>query len=79
MEAGSRDMRYDLELRRNVLNYIYFGLTAVLLLIPPFFLSYRSKAFEAARWQESDYAPKAAGGEHSRGVGAVVDMLGDDD
>ncbi len=57
MAAGSPYVRYDLELRRNVPNYSFFGLTALLLLIPPALITYRKTSFEAARWRESDYAP----------------------
>jgi len=45
-------MRYDLELRRNVPNYGFFGLAALLLLIPPGFTTFRRGSFEAARWRE---------------------------
>jgi hypothetical protein len=57
MALGSPFMRYDLELRRNVPNYGFFGLAALLLLIPPAFTTFRRGSFEAARWRESDYAP----------------------
>jgi Domain of unknown function (DUF4178) len=55
MAAGAPDVRYELELRRNVPNYGFFGLAAVLLLIPPIFATLRKTRFEAARWRESDY------------------------
>ena len=35
MALGSPYVRYDLELRRNVPNYGFFGIAALLLLIPP--------------------------------------------
>jgi hypothetical protein len=57
MATGSPFMRYELELRRNVPNYGFFGLAALLLLIPPAFTTFRRGSFEAARWRESDYAP----------------------
>jgi hypothetical protein len=57
MAAGSADVRYDLEVRRNVPNYVFFGLAALLLLIPPVWTTFRKGGFEAARWRESDYAP----------------------
>jgi hypothetical protein len=44
-------------LRRNVPNYGFFGLAALLLLIPPSITTFRKGGFEAARWRESDYAP----------------------
>jgi hypothetical protein len=62
MAAGSPYVRYDLELRRNVPNYGFFGVAALLLLIPPIWTTYRRESFEAARWRESDYAPKSNGG-----------------
>jgi hypothetical protein len=61
MQSNSPFMRYDLELRRNVPNYGFFGLAAVLLLIPPIFTTFRRGSFEAARWRESDYAPVRPG------------------
>jgi hypothetical protein len=67
MAAGAPDVRYDLELRRNVPNYGFFGLAALLLLIPPVWTTFRRASFEAARWRESDYAPSmsslSAGGD----------------
>jgi hypothetical protein len=57
MAAGSPYVRYELELRRNVPNYGFFGLAALLLLIPPVWTTFRKGSFEAARWRESDYAP----------------------
>jgi Domain of unknown function (DUF4178) len=62
MATGSPYVRYDLELRRNVPNYGFFGVAALLLLIPPIWTTYRRESFEAARWRESDYAPKSSGG-----------------
>ena len=58
MDARSPFMRYDLELRRNVPNYGFFGIAALLLLIPPVLTTVRKGSFEAARWRESDYAPR---------------------
>ena len=55
MAAGSPYMRYELELRRNVPNYGFFGVAAILLLIPPVLATFRKTRFEAARWRESDY------------------------
>jgi len=63
MSTGSPFMRYELELRRNVPNYGFFGLAFLLLLIPPAFTTYRRGSFEAARWRESDYAPKSNSGD----------------
>jgi hypothetical protein len=63
MAVGSPSVRYDLELRRNVPNYGFFGLAALLLLIPPVLTTFRKGSFEAARWRESDYAPSSSGGD----------------
>ena len=63
MAPGSPFVRYDLELRRNVPNYGFFGVAALLLLIPPVFTTFRRSSFEAARWRESDYAPRSSGGD----------------
>jgi hypothetical protein len=60
METGSPYVRYEIELRRNVPNYGFFGLAALLLLIPPVWTTFRRGSFEAARWRESDYAPSAS-------------------
>jgi Domain of unknown function (DUF4178) len=62
MAYGTSFMHYDLELRRNVPNYGFFGVAALLLLIPPVFGTFRRGSFEAARWRESDYAPKTSRG-----------------
>jgi hypothetical protein len=48
---------YDLKLRRNVVNYGFFFVAGLLLLIPPLITTIRRGSFEAARWRESDYAP----------------------
>jgi hypothetical protein len=57
MERGSPFVAYDLRLRRNVPNYGFFGVAALLLIIPPLVTTIRRGSFEAARWRESDYAP----------------------
>ena len=62
MAAGSPYVRYELELRRNVPNYGFFVIAALLLLIPPVWTTFRKGSFEAARWRESDYAPRSSGG-----------------
>jgi len=63
MARGSPFVAYDLQLRRNVPNYGFFGLAFVLLLIPPAFTTFRRGSFEAARWRESDYAPIPKSGD----------------
>jgi hypothetical protein len=62
MERGSPFVAYDLRLRRNVPNYGFFGVAALLLIIPPLLTTIRRGSFEAARWRESDYAPHSSGG-----------------
>jgi hypothetical protein len=62
MAAGSPYVKYELELRRNVPNYGFFVVTALLLLIPPIWATFRRNSFEAARWRESDYAPSSSSG-----------------
>jgi hypothetical protein len=68
LDPGTRLMHYDLTLRRDVANYAFFVVAAVLLLIPPVVKTFRSVSFEAARWRESDFAPsgsilKSGGGD----------------
>lgn len=46
---------YELTVRRDVPNYTWYWLAALLLLIPPILTWYRSFSFERARWLESDY------------------------
>jgi hypothetical protein len=60
MARGSPFVAYDLQLRRNVVNYGFFFVAGLLLLIPPFVTTIRRGSFEAARWRESDYAPSAS-------------------
>ena len=55
MQAGSPFVRYELELRRNVPNYAFFGIAGLLLLVPPLLTTFRRASFEAARWRESDF------------------------
>jgi len=59
------DMRYQINVRRDVPNNSFFLIAAGLLLIPPIFRTIRSSRFEAQRWSQSDFAPKtvSAGGD----------------
>jgi hypothetical protein len=50
-------LHYQIALRRDVPNYIFFLIAAGLLLIPPIFKTIRSARFEGQRWSQSDYAP----------------------
>ena len=54
-------MNYDITLRHEVPNYSWFWIAALLLLIPPVFLSIRSRSFEVKRWMQSDYPPVTRG------------------
>ena len=60
VDSANSLMRYDLTLRRDVPNYAFFWVAAVLLLIPPAAKTIRSASFEAARWRESDYSGNAS-------------------
>ena len=60
INARSAGVIYDLVVRRDVPNYSFFWIAALLLLIPPIFVSIRAAGFESARWRESDYAPGGA-------------------
>jgi Domain of unknown function (DUF4178) len=55
-------MRYSLTLTHGVLNYSWFWLAAVFLLIPPLFHTIRARSFETKRWMDSDYPPIRTGG-----------------
>jgi uncharacterized protein DUF4178 len=57
MSAGSRGVSYDLVVRRDVPNFSFFWIAALLLLIPPILTTVRTASFESMRWRESDYAP----------------------
>jgi hypothetical protein len=52
-------MNYNLTIRSDVPNYVFFLIAAVLLIIPPILASMRIGSFETARWRESDYAPSS--------------------
>jgi hypothetical protein len=60
MNARSSGVVYDVVVRRDVPNSSFFWIAALLLLIPPIFVSIRAASFESARWRESDYAPGGA-------------------
>jgi hypothetical protein len=42
--------------------YGWFWLAALLLLIPPIFVTIRAASFETRRWATSDYPPTSGGG-----------------
>ncbi len=47
---------YNIRVRRDVPNALFFGVALLLLLLPPVMLSIRAAAFESQRWKESDHA-----------------------
>lgn len=53
MEAEQPGALINLTVRRNVPSFAFFGLVAVLLLVPPIAQTWRRANFERARWQES--------------------------
>ena len=57
-----QSMSYELTIRRDVPTNTFFWIAAVLLLIPPIFITVRAAGFESARWRESDYAPAVRSG-----------------
>ncbi len=62
MDASASGVGYDITVRRDVPSMSYYLIAALLLLVPPVFLAFRSMGFEQARWRESDYPPAASRG-----------------
>ncbi len=60
MDANAAGVSYEISVRRDVPSVSYFLIAALLLLVPPIFLTFRSMGFEQARWRESDYPPTAS-------------------
>ncbi|MGE5570637.1 MAG: DUF4178 domain-containing protein [Rhodospirillales bacterium] len=56
MDPNATGVDYTLTVRRDVPAMSFFGIAAVLLLIPPAFVTFRAISFEQKRWRESDYA-----------------------
>ena len=54
---------YEIVLKHDVAGFGWFWLAALLLLIPPIFITIRAAAFETRRWQTSDYPPTSGGGD----------------
>jgi len=63
MDAHAPGVWYSISVRRDVPSMSYFLIAALLLLVPPVFLTFRSMGFEQARWRDSDHAPAGGGGE----------------
>jgi hypothetical protein len=60
LDSSNKLLHYDLTLRRDVPNYVFFWIAAVLLLIPPVLKTMRATSFETARWRESDFGSAVA-------------------
>jgi hypothetical protein len=58
-DATSPPVSYSITLRRDVPSPTYYLIGLGCLLVPPLIVSFRSAAFEARRWQESDYGDGA--------------------
>ena len=50
--SGYRRMNYELSVRRDVPSSAFYWLAALLLVVPPGFLTLRALGFEKSRWQE---------------------------
>jgi hypothetical protein len=61
MDPNAVGMNYSLTVRRDVPAMSFFGIAALLLLVPPVLVSFRAVAFEQQRWRESDYAGSSGG------------------
>jgi hypothetical protein len=57
----SHGVYYEIVLKHDVPGYGWFWLTALLLLIPPIWVTIRAAAFETRRWATSDYPPTSGG------------------
>jgi hypothetical protein len=71
MDRGATPMSYQLVVRRDVPNHIFFWIALALLLIPPIVKTVRRSSFEAQRWRESDYAPMVS--KIGTGLAAIAD------
>ena len=66
MDRGAIPVSYQLIVRRDVPNNMWFWMAGLFLLIPPIFKTVRSAGFESRRWRESDYGSalsKMGGGD----------------
>ena len=65
MAANSRSLDYEISVQRDVPRSSWFWLIAILLAIPPLWMTFRKFSFEGQRWRESDYAPagSSSGGD----------------
>jgi hypothetical protein len=59
----AHNVYYEIVLKHDVPGYGWFWLTALLLMIPPIFVTIRAVSFETRRWSTSDYPPTSQGGD----------------
>lgn len=59
-DAPAKPMVYSVSVRRDVPRWLPFGLVLLLLAVPPAGAWLRARAFEQARWKESDHAPASS-------------------
>ena len=57
----AHNVYYEIVLKHDVAGYGWFWLAALLLLIPPIWVTIRAAAFETRRWSTSDYPPTSGG------------------
>jgi hypothetical protein len=62
MDPAASPIDYAIEVKRDVPAMSFFWIAALLILIPPVFLTFRSLGFEQTRWRESDYAASSSAG-----------------
>ena len=55
-DANTPAVNYNITVKRDVPTFWFFIIAAVLILVPPLFVSARSAKFEYRRWAESDYS-----------------------
>src|SRR5262249_36502304 len=53
--AGMGPVRYSLNVKRDVPNFLFYGIALVALLAPAILITLRSISFENMRWAESDH------------------------
>jgi hypothetical protein len=56
-QAVGKSVYYEIVLKHDVPTYGWFWFAALLLLIPPIWITIRATAFETKRWSTSDYPP----------------------
>ena len=60
MDPAASGITYEIAVRRDVPAMGFFWIAALLIAIPPVFVTFRSLGFEQARWRESDYPSSTA-------------------